>query len=500
MKAIKTALVSVSDKTNLETLAKFFIENEVDVVSTGGTFKALKDLGVAVRKVSEQTGFPEVMDGRVKTLHPKIHMALLARAEHSEDLAILEDHQIKKFDMLVVNLYPFSKKKSEGLKDEELVEFIDVGGPSMIRAGAKNFNRMLVLTSPEDYRFVNTEEIYSFSFRQHLAGKAFQHLSEYDKSIYSWLLNEEKVLRYGENPHQKAVWAYSSSEKGLHQANILQGKELSFNNLVDLTAAVESMSVFIEGSSSVAVSVKHNNPCGLAVGDSLSETLSMSLKADPKSVFGGIVAVNQQVDLKSANLLAEIFLECVVAPSFSEEAKERLSKKKNLRLLEWPEMVAGYAPKKDFKRVSGGLVEQDFDSLEGEAVTSWEQVSGEEPSEDVLKAMSLSWKAVARLKSNAIAVTGSHYSLGQGMGQVNRVDAVKSALQRWQDFHPEYKGPVVLASDAFFPFPDSIEAIAEAGVKWVVQPGGSIKDEEVIKRAKELGVNMFFTGKRHFLH
>ena len=501
MSKIKTALVSVSNKANLEVLADFLKSENVKVLSTGGTYKALADLGVEVFKVSDQTGFPEVMDGRVKTLHPKIHMGLLARANHKEDEELLASQEIAPFDLLVVNLYPFVEKKSSGAPDKDLVEFIDVGGPSMIRAGAKSFERLVTLTDPDDYSLLKTGDTKDLKVRRMLAGKAFKHISEYDKEIYSWLLSSkgqvrEKELRYGENPHQKAKWTFDSNSAGIHQANVLQGKELSFNNLVDVTAAVESLALFDKPT---VVSVKHNNPCGVGSGKTLYEALSTSLKADPMSVFGGIVALNGRLCADCAKDLVGLFLECVIAPEVSSEAKEILASKKNLRVLEWAALKNGYRPFEDYKRVSGGQVSQVADFVES-SFDSWIKVSGVVPDEKTREALEFSWKTVARLKSNAIAVCGQNQSLGLGMGQVNRVDAVESALARWRNFHSDYEGSVVLASDAFFPFADSIELIAKAGLKWVVQPGGSIKDKEVVARAEELGVSMFFTGKRHFLH
>jgi len=501
VKKIKTALVSVSNKANLEVLAEYFKSENVKVLSTGGTYKALKDLGVEVTKVSEQTGFPEVMDGRVKTLHPMIHMGLLARANNTEDLALLDSHGIAPFDLLVVNLYPFVEKKSSGIEDKELVEFVDVGGPSMIRAGAKNFERLVTFTDPEDYSLLKNGEVFAPSVRRMLAGKAFKHICEYDKEVYSWLLNDDgdkksKELRYGENPHQKATWSFDPDQEGVHQASVIQGKELSFNNLVDVTAAVESLALFEKPT---VVSVKHNNPCGIGSGKTINEALKLSLKADPMSVFGGIVALNKPLCVESAKDLVNLFLECVIAPEVHPEAKEILSAKKNLRVLEWKALEGGFRPFEDYKRVSGGQVNQVADFVES-SFENWIKVAGSDPDAKTKEALEFSWRTVARLKSNAIAVCGFDQSLGLGMGQVNRVDAVESAISRWKSFHQDYNGPVVLASDAFFPFADSIELIAKAGVKWVVQPGGSIKDKEVVSKAEELGVSMFFTGKRHFLH
>lgn len=499
MNKIKTALVSVSDKSNLSVLAEYFKKNDIKAVSTGGTFKALDELGVNVVKVSDQTGFPEVMGGRVKTLHPKIHMALLARDGVEDDFSLLKEYEIAPFDLLVVNLYPFSKKKAEGVEGAELVEFIDVGGPSMIRAGAKNFSRLVTLTSPDDYRLLEEGRFQEIEVRKELAGKAFKHLSEYDAEVFSWMLEVEtcsKSLRYGENPHQEAKWLFDTKVEGLHQAKILQGKELSFNNLVDLTAAVESLALF---TSPTVVSVKHNNPCGIGTGENIEGALEKSLKADPMSVFGGIIALNEELNEACAKQLVTMFLECIIAPTVSEEAKKILATKKNLRVLEWGPLKDGYRPERDTKRLSGGVAEQTVDSMKT-VFSEWKQVSGDHPDSQTVEALEFSWKTVGRLKSNAIAVCGQEMTLGLGMGQVNRVDAVKSSIERWQAFHENYEGPVVLASDAFFPFSDSIELIAEAGIKWVVQPGGSIKDEAVIAKAKDLGVGMFFTGERHFLH
>ncbi len=496
---IKNALVSVSNKEGLESLAEFLIKNEVRTLSTGGTYKRLKELGVPVIKVSEQTDFPEVMGGRVKTLHPKVHMGLLARDQHEGDQAVLDENGVEKFDLLVVNLYPFKEKLKENLAENEMVEFIDVGGPSMIRAGAKNYPRLLTLTSPLDYSLLNNTENIDINKRREMSAKAFRHLSDYDKSVCNWLLGSDsktKKLRYGENPHQTATWRPTEVE-GLHEAEILQGKELSFNNIIDLSAAIESLAQFEKNT---VVSVKHNNPCGVATADSVEEAVKKSLAGDPQSVFGGIIASNVEINKTAAEELTSLFLECIIAPSISDEAKEVFKKKKNLRVLVWPKLVEGYFPSKDYKRVIGGEVEQSPDQVADLDTSSWKVVSGSQPDETFMKALAFSWKCVARLKSNAIAITGGEQTLGLGMGQVNRVDSVEIAVQRWKRFHSEYKGPVVLASDAFFPFADSIELAHKAGIDWIVQPGGSIKDQEVIDKAKELGVNMVFTGKRHFLH
>lgn len=518
MSDIKTALVSLSDKTHLDVLAKFLIHNEVKVFSTGGTLKALRSLGVEVTPVESLTGFPEVMDGRVKTLHPHVHMALLARLNNNDDAELLNKHDIKPFDLVAVNLYPFEEHVSKDISEDEKTEFIDVGGPSMIRAAAKSFKRILLLTDPNDYSILE-QKTFSVDQRRHFAGKAFQLLTNYNAAISDWMLGETKVerliepakqskshlgveLRYGENPHQSSKWYYDKDQQGLHQAKILQGKELSFNNLVDLTAAVESLFV-IQGSSNkkTVVSVKHNNPCGVGQSDSILTAVKLSLSADPMSVFGSVVACNDEIGSEEALEISKIFVECIVAPSFTDEAKQILGKKKNLRLLEWQQIKEGFCPTQDFKRVSGGVLKQDFDLVSHEQ-KDWRLVSGNQSdfTEDLKGQCDFANKIVARLKSNAIAVVGPEMSLGLGMGQVNRVDSVKLALERARSFHPEVEKNLILASDAFFPFSDSIEIIADFGVKWILQPGGSVKDEEVIEKAKALGLGMILTGKRHFLH
>jgi phosphoribosylaminoimidazolecarboxamide formyltransferase/IMP cyclohydrolase len=503
---IKTALVSVSDKSNLNVLAEFFKKNQVKVISTGGTSKELERLGVSVTSVESVTGFPEVMDGRVKTLHPNIHMGLLARGDNESDQSLLKEHKVDNIDLVVVNLYPFQEQVKKDISEKEKVEFIDVGGPSMVRAAAKNFNRILLLTDPKDYQVLKKGDDVNLALRKKMSAKAFSLLADYNKAIADWMLGGESEtgseLRYGENPHQNSKWTFDQNEDGLHKARIIQGKALSFNNLVDLTAAVESLSV-IQGSSGkkTVVSVKHNNPCGVGQSDSLSEAMKLSFSADPMSVFGSVVACNAEVGLKEAEQILDIFIECVVAPSFSTEALKILSIKKNLRLLEWGRLSEGYVPSEDFKRVSGGVLHQDFD-LVSEDPEAWELVSGksEDLTKELKEQLDFANRVVARLKSNAIALVGPSMSLGLGMGQVNRVDSVKLALERWKSFHPDFNGTTVLASDAFFPFSDSIEIIADFGVKWVLQPGGSIKDKDVIAKAKEKGLGMIFTGKRHFLH
>lgn len=506
MTTFRHALVSVSDKTGLLEFLKPLVDQGLKIVSTGGTAEFLKKNGIDIIEISEWTKFPEVMGGRVKTLHPNVHMSLLSRPDFPEDLKLLEEAGIHPFDLLVVNLYPFEKEPS--------IEMIDIGGPSLLRGAAKNFARVTVVCDPNDYAAVLKSQPTKDQ-RQVLAAKVFAHVSSYDAMIARYLMEQSKSgdfphwsygagehqsLRYGENPHQPARWMRERGAKtGWQQAKVLQGKELSFNNLLDLQAALETLRDFPNEAACVAV--KHNNPCGVSIGSSGLEALERALASDPVSVFGGIIAINKTVDEKMAQALSNIFLECVVAPEYSEEAVQVFSKKKNLRILVWPEMMK-HQEKEVVRMIDGGLLLQSPDRVALDWSNEW-KVIGETPSEKIKKDLVFAWKVCAHLKSNAIAVAGNGQSLGLGMGQVNRVDAVKHAIERFKQFHPhmaEQNKDCVLASDAFFPFSDSIEQIAQAGLRWVIQPGGSIKDQEVIKKAEELKVNLILTGQRHFRH
>lgn len=505
MSTFKNALVSVSDKTGLVEFLKPLYDKGLRIVSTGGTAKTLRDAGMKVTDVSEQTGFPEVMDGRVKTLHPRVHMALLAREGNEEDNALLKKEGLEAFDIVIVNLYPFEQTLATKAAQGELIENIDIGGPSLLRGSAKNFERMTVVVDPQDYKTL-AKGSTTFEERQRLAAKAFAHVSSYDAMISQTLAPGEtfpnfslggtllQSLRYGENPHQKAVWyKRRGAQTGWHDSKVLQGKELSFNNLLDLESALGLLREFDQPS---AVAVKHNNPCGAASAATLDSAVERCLASDPVSVFGGIIAVNQEVTGKAAEALNKIFLECIVAPKFSAQAMELFGKKKNLRLLEWPELGI----RDDFWKVTtiqGGFLVQEPDH-----VHMWNpewKILNAHPTPDIRADLSFAWALCAHLKSNAIAIAESKQSLGLGMGQTNRVDSVDLAVTRMNKFHPNHSTPV-LASDAFFPFSDSIDLIHKAGIKWVIQPGGSIKDEEVFARAKELGVNMVLTGQRHFRH
>lgn len=502
----KNALVSVADKTGLIEFIKPLAEKGMRVLSTGGTAQFLRENGVAVTLVSEQTGFPEVMDGRVKTLHPNIHMCLLARDHVDSDMKTLEEKQLLPIDLVVGNLYAFERALKDGLEDQQLVEFIDIGGPSFLRAAAKNFSRITSVCDPDDYQWVLSKSELTIDDRKKLAAKVFSHTSSYDSMIASSLgadisFNDFSIggkfvdkLRYGENPQQQASWYRQLGLPGIHDAEILQGKALSYNNLLDLDAAVETLSEFEEV---CCVSLKHNNPCGVAVGGDLLTAVQMSLESDPVSVFGGIVACNREVDEACAEVLSQVFIECLVAPSFSGEALNILASKKNLRVLSWPELIArGKAYK--LKTISGGFLVQEEDSVSRTWSEEW-RIYGETPDEKTKADILLAWQVCAHLKSNAISLVSGGQTVGLGMGQVNRVDAVAQAIERSHKFHPD-KGSVVMASDAFFPFADSIDKAAEAGIKWIIQPGGSMRDKEVIEQAIKMGVNLIFTGTRHFLH
>ena len=503
----KNALVSVSNKEGLVEFIRPLAERGMRVVSTGGTFDELKKAGVCVEEVRQQTGFEEVMDGRVKSLHPHIYMPLLARPNHDGDNKTLEEFNLSRFDLVVCNLYPFEKKKVQG--DENLIEWIDVGGPSLIRAAAKNFEFVTVLCDPADYKqILNEGKIPNFEKRKQLAGKAFSILAHYNSCIANHLLQEKswnteedlylkghffKSLRYGENPDQRASWFYFE-KSGLQKSVCLQGKELSFNNICDLDSAVSTIREF---QTPCCVAIKHNNPCGVACDDKVERAVDLALKADPLSVFGAVIAVNQTVCEKTAQLLCSLFLEAVIAPDYSPSALELFSsKKKNLRILKWPDLVIKKKNSFVLRCVEGGALVQESQKING--IDKWNYL-GKKPDASIQSELLIAWKVCAHLKSNAIALVSEKQTVGLGMGQVNRVAAVETAIQNWKKFHSHIPSPV-MASDGFFPFTDSIERAAEAGIKWIIQPGGSLRDKEVISKAKELSINMIFTGQRCFSH
>lgn len=519
----KRALVSVSDKTGLVEFLRPLQQQGLQIFSTGGTAKHLTENGLKIHDVSELTEFPEVLGGRVKTLHPHVHMGLLARRENSEDMATLAKFKVEMFDLVVVNLYPFEAALLEGKTGAALIEKIDVGGPTMLRAAAKNHKYISVLCDPNDYAEaakINSKDNDAFNLS--LAAKVFAHTAAYD-SLITAALSEEATklnfeskaeaakpqieaakpqvqvfatellqsLRYGENPHQTADWYIDKASRyGWQQAQILQGKELSYNNLLDLDAALLTLKLFADPT---CVAVKHNNPCGVGESLSLSVAVMKAVKADPVSVFGGIIAINRKVTKEEALILSEIFLECVVAVDYSDEALQIFSKKKNLRILKWPNML-DQSTTTAMRQISGGWLRQDLDSMAAE----WTFL-GETPNDNILKDLVFAEKCAAALKSNSIAIVRDQQSLGFGMGQVNRVEAVEHAISRAKRHHLNLE-TAVLASDAFFPFKDSVQLVASAGLKWILQPGGSLRDQEVIECAKDLGVNLVLTGKRHFRH
>jgi phosphoribosylaminoimidazolecarboxamide formyltransferase/IMP cyclohydrolase len=520
---IQRALISVSDKTGIEPFARELSGLGVELVSTGGTAALLRERGIPVRDVSELTGFPEMMDGRVKTLHPKIHGGILALRENSEHLAQMKAHGIGAIDLVVVNLYPFEATVARGAPFHDIVENIDIGGPSMVRAAAKNFAHVGVVVEPADYGTVLAElkdrgEL-SDATRFNLARKAFRHTAHYDGAISNYLdaLDEEKKpgrfgetltlqfakiqdLRYGENPHQQAAFYSDGGSCGpsIARAKQFQGKELSYNNILDADAALRAV---LEFSAISTVVIKHNNPCGVAVSEkSLADSFRKARASDPVSIFGGVVAFNRPVDEETARELKEIFLEIVLAPSFTPEAKAVLSSAKrllNIRLLAL-DMSDQEASGNDLRRVRGGLLVQDWDrgSID---VRSCKVVTKRRPTDTELDAMDFGWRVCRHVKSNAIVFASRDQVLGVGAGQMSRVDSVKLAVMRAATHGLDLAASVV-ASDAFFPFPDGVEEAAKAGAKAVIQPGGSIKDNEVIAAADEHDMAMVFTGMRHFRH
>ncbi len=521
---IKRALISVSDKTGLEDLAKTLNKFGVEILSTGGTAKMIRDLKIPVKEVSDYTGFPEMLDGRVKTLHPKIHGGLLALRDNKEHMETVKKHGIGLIDMVVVNLYPFEKTVAkEGVHLEEAIENIDIGGPSMLRSAAKNHRSVCVVCDPGDYRRVidemeKTAGSISDSLLVELGVKVFERTSRYDAAIYKYLsshgsqvneggegfpailnLNFRKLqdLRYGENPHQKAAFYRDerSREPSVSTARQLHGKELSFNNILDINAALEIVKEF---DSPAATIIKHTNPCGTAVAKSLKEAYVDALDCDRLSAFGSIVGFNRPVDAEvAATILKEAdFVECIIAPAYEATALEMLKAKKNLRLLE----VSDFASKPkafdpDLKKVVGGLLIQDRD-VKRLSETDLKVVTKKRPTADELKSLAFGWTVAKHVRSNAIVLSQGTKTVGVGAGQMSRVDSVEIACRKAGS---RARG-ATLASDAFFPKEDGIEQAAKSGITAIIQPGGSIRDAEVIKMADKHGITMVFTGIRHFKH
>ena len=502
----RLALLSVSDKTGIVALARQLVEEfEFELISSGGTAKALQEMGLPVTKVSDYTGSPEILGGRVKTLHPRIHGGILGRQVVPQDVAEMDANQIQPLELVVVNLYPFEQKIAQPVVSvAEAIEQIDIGGPALLRAAAKNFAHVTVLSNPNQYgdylQELRQQKKASLAFRQARAKEAFTLTCSYDSAIARYFGESAQYtlsgtplqnLRYGENPHQKAAWYQTGTKpSGWAAAHKLQGKELSYNNLVDLEAARRIIAEF--NAEPAAAVLKHTNPCGVALGKSLAEAYQKAFNADSTSAFGGIVALNQPLDEETAQALTKTFLECVVAPDCTTEAQKILANKSKLRVLILPDLFFG--PKQTVRAIAGGFLVQDSDEAL-ENPQDWQVVTDKQPTADQLEEMLFAWKVVKHVKSNAIVVTSDRTTLGIGAGQMNRVGAVKIALEQ----SAKAKG-VILASDGFFPFDDSVRAAAAAGITAVIQPGGSLRDQDSITAANELGLVMAMSGKRHFLH
>lgn len=520
MGKIRRAIVSVSDKSGVVPFAKELSKLGVEILSTGGTAKSLREQGIPVKDISEYTGFPEMLDGRVKTLHPKVHGGLLGQRSKPEHVQKMKEHQILPIDLVAVNLYPFEATVAkEGCCLEEAIENIDIGGPTMIRSAAKNYPDVTVVVDPNDYDLILSElkgkgEV-SIETNFRLAKKVFQHTARYDGAISNYLgqiENGKKVydfpetftfqakkaqeLRYGENPHQKAAFyrEYVLTEPSVSNANQLQGKELSYNNILDVDSAFETVKEFEEPAT---VIIKHNNPCGAAISSkSLADAYRKARECDPVSAFGGVVGFNRIVDKETAKEMIEIFLEVIIAPGFDPEALEILKSKKDLRILQTPPLTvflqqSGF----DLRKVVGGLLVQDRD-LGHVPMDQWKVVTKRRPTEEERRAMAFGWKVAKHVKSNAIILVREDRTIGIGAGQMSRVDSTRLAVMKAQS---TTKG-TVLASDAMFPFRDGIDTGAESGATAIIQPGGSIRDDEVIAAADEYNIAMVFTGMRHFRH
>jgi phosphoribosylaminoimidazolecarboxamide formyltransferase/IMP cyclohydrolase len=513
---IKRALVSVYDKTGLEELGKALAAAGVDVVSTGSTAAKLREAGVPVTPVEELTGFPECLDGRVKTLHPKVHAGILADLRKDDHAKQLDELGVAPFELVVVNLYPFTATVASGATPDECVEQIDIGGPSMVRAAAKNHPSVAVVVDPAAYGDIIDalgNGGFTLAQRQRLAGKAFEHTASYDVAVASWMgsvlapsdggtnfpawagasWDRSAVLRYGENPHQRAALYVSGGDGGLAGAEQLHGPELSYNNYVDTDAARRAAYDFT--GPCVAI-IKHANPCGIAVGKDIAEAHRLAHACDPMSAYGGVIAANRTITKELADQLSGVLTEVICAPGYDEDALEVFRGKAKLRVLLCPDDAAPAAV--EIRPVSGGLLMQTVDHVdaEGDDPETWTLQSGEPADAETLADLAFAWKACRSVKSNAILLASAGASVGVGMGQVNRVDSARLAVSRAGE---RAKGSVA-ASDAYFPFPDGLEILVEAGVKAVVEPGGSVRDAEVIAAAKSAGVTLYFTGTRHFYH
>jgi phosphoribosylaminoimidazolecarboxamide formyltransferase/IMP cyclohydrolase len=511
---VRRALVSVYDKTGLEELARGLDAAGVRLVSTGSTAARIAAAGVEVTPVEELTGFPECLDGRVKTLHPRVHAGILADLRLEDHRRQLDELDVEPFDLVVVNLYPFRETVASGASPDECVEQIDIGGPSMVRAAAKNHPSVAVVVNPDRYGEV-LEAVagggFDLAARRRLAAEAFQHTAAYDVAVASWFASDyapaddsglpgflgaayrrSNVLRYGENPHQAAA-LYTDGSGGLAGAEQLHGKEMSYNNYTDTDAARRA--AYDHAEPCVAI-IKHANPCGIAVGADVAEAHRKAHACDPLSAFGGVIAVNRPVSVAMAEQVAEIFTEVIVAPGYEDGAVEVLARKKNIRVLRCPEAPAA---RLEHKPVDGGALLQVADRLQaaGDDPATWTLATGEALDAAELAELAFAWRACRAVKSNAILLARDGATVGVGMGQVNRVDSAKLAVQRAGE---ERARGSYAASDAFFPFPDGLEVLTAAGVRAVVQPGGSVRDEQVVEAAKAAGVTMYLTGTRHFFH
>jgi len=511
--AISRALISVSDKTGIIEFAKKISEKGVEILSTGGTAKTLKDAGINVKDVSDYTGFPEMMDGRVKTLHPKVHGGLLCLRDNDEHVKQAADNGVEMIDLVVVNLYPFKETVAkDGVTEEEAIENIDIGGPSMLRSAAKNFKFVTVVTSTSDYERVADSIVEngetSLEMRKELAGKAFAMTNDYDEAINGYFreqlgqpelmsLHYEKVcsLRYGENPDQKAAFFKNpeNTDSNITNANVLHGKQMSFNNYVDGNSAVELLKEF-EGPT--AVFIKHNNPCGVASSETIEEAFKLGHQVDEMSAFGCIVAVNEEVTEAIVDYMKEkkMFVEVIIAPSYDEKALNRLKTRKNLRILETGELKLDLF-KTDIKKVAGGILIQTKDTYDLKP-EDLKVVTKKAPTDEEIQSMLFGTKVCKHVLSNSVVMSKGSVVMGVGAGQMSRLDAVKIAGIKGGE---RIKGSA-MSSDAFFPFADAMEEAVKLGVVAFIQPGGSVRDEEVIKRADELGVSMVFSGRRYFRH
>jgi phosphoribosylaminoimidazolecarboxamide formyltransferase/IMP cyclohydrolase len=522
-KSPKRALISVNDKSGIVEFAHELAEFGYEIISTGGTAKALKQGEVPVREVEELTGFPEILEGRVKTLHPKIFGALLARRGdpgHQKDMA---KHDIEPIDIVVVNLYPFEQHVTKNvLEENEILELIDIGGVTLLRAAGKNYHDVAIVCDPNDYpqilRELKDNGEVSLAYKRRLAAKAFAHTARYDAVISSYFrerskdvdpfpqemtigMIKESGLRYGENPHQKAALyretGARSVEWGIVTAKKLQGKELSYNNYLDLDAAWNLVNEFND---TACVIVKHNNPCGVAIAQKTDEAFRLAQACDPLSAFGGIVGMNKEIDGQTAEEMTKIFLECVIAPGYTREALDVFKKKENLRLLQLPSRITAAAKEFDVRRISGGLLVQEKDYS---VYTETKVVTKRAPTAEEMASLEFGWRVAKHVKSNAMILTRGLQTIGVGAGQMSRVDALKVGWMKYQQQQALIVGhqkPIVLAGDAFFPFRDCVDEAAKVGVSAIIQPGGSVRDEDSIRACNDHNIAMLFTGMRHFRH